>query len=112
MDTRNAASPLGGPALAAGSARVFPLFGVCGIPASARAAAFNVTVATATNEGYLTLYPSNVARPLASTINFRDGLVRANNAVIGLDPAGNLSVYAGIPSGTVQFVLDVAGYFE
>ena len=71
-----------------------------------------MTVAAAASEGYLTLYPSNVARPVASTINFRAGQVRANNAVIGLDPAGSLSAYAGIPAGTVQFVLDVAGYFE
>lgn len=112
MDTRNAAAPLGGPALAAGSTRVFSIGGACGIPSNARAAAFNVTVIAPTSDGFLTLYPANATRPVASTINFRAGQIRANNAILGLDPGGGLGVYGGMPTGNVQFLLDVVGYFE
>lgn len=112
VDTRSPAGPFSGPALDAGTTRVFALAGVCGLPSTAAAAAVNVTVAGSTTSGYLTLYPSGGSLPLASTINFRPDQTRANNASIGLGPGGNLSVFCGMSSGTVQFVLDVTGYFE
>jgi hypothetical protein len=112
VDTREAASPLGGPALVAGSTRVFAVLGNCGLPANARAAAFNVTAASATSDGYLTIYPSDSTRPVASTINFRSGQTRANNAILRLGQGGHLTVYCGISTGTVDFVLDVTGYFD
>jgi hypothetical protein len=112
VDTRQPDGSVGGPALAAGGTRVFGLGGACGLPPSARAGAFNVTVTGATSGGYLTAYPTGAAAPLASTINFGAGQTRANNAILSLSPAGNLSVYCGIPSGSVDLVIDVTGYFE
>jgi hypothetical protein len=112
VDTRDAMAPLGGPALAADTTRVFAVLGSCGLPANARAAAFNVTVASATTDGYLTIYPSDSSRPVASTINFRANQTRANNAILRLGSGGHLTVYCGIPTGTVDFVLDVTGYFD
>jgi hypothetical protein len=70
-----------------------------------------VTV-VATTEGYLTLYPAGAPLPLASTINFRAGIVRANNAVLPLGESGQIVVYCGTPSGSTDFVLDVTGWFE
>jgi len=102
----------GGPALSAGAIRVFGLGGTCGLPATARAAAFNLAVTSATSDGFLTVFPTGASLPLAATINFRAGQTRANNAVLALGTAGNLSVFCGIPSGSVHFVLDVTGYFE
>ena len=112
MDTRDAVAPLGGPALVADTTRVFAVLGSCGLPANARAAALNVTVASATTDGYLTIYPSDSTRPVASTINFRAGQTRANNAILRLGQGGHLTVYCGISTGTVDFVLDVTGYFD
>jgi hypothetical protein len=111
-DTRSAPGPLGGPALVAGSTRNFPVSGVCGIPSSARAVAINLTVVNPTAPGHLTLHPAGASLPLASTINFRAGIVRANNAVISLGAGGQLSVFCGMTSGSTDFVLDVSGYFE
>jgi hypothetical protein len=74
--------------------------------------AVNVTAVDPTVEGYLTLYPAGTALPLASTINFRSGIVRANNAVLPLGTSGQVSVFCGMGSGSVHFVLDVTGYFE
>lgn len=112
VDTRNAVGPRGGPALSAGAIRVFGLGGVCGLPTTARAAAFNITVTSPASDGYVTAYPFGDSLPVASTINFRAGQTRANNAVLALGVAGNLSVFCGMPSGSVDFVLDVTGYFE
>jgi hypothetical protein len=112
VDTRDPASSRGGPALSAGTIRVFGLGGTCGLPATARAAAFNLAVTSASSDGFLTVFPTGASLPLAATINFRAGQTRANNAVLALGTAGNLSVFCGIPSGSVHFVLDVTGYFE
>jgi hypothetical protein len=111
-DTRNAPGPLGGPALSAGGTRNFPVAGVCGVSPTAKAVAVTLTVVFPTDYGHLTLYPADTTLPLASTINFRSGIVRASNAVLRLGVSGQISVFCGMPSGTVDFILDVTGYFE
>lgn len=112
-DTRGPAGPYGGPALTGGGTRSFQVSGQCGIPASAKAVALNVTAVEATFAGYLTLYPQDATRPVTSTINFSPGQVRANNAIVKLGNQGELSVFSGQPGGnTVHVVLDVTGYFE
>jgi IPT/TIG domain/Bacterial TSP3 repeat len=114
IDTRNPAGPLGGPALQHGAARTFAVAGFCGIPASARAISVNVTITQPTAAGDLRLYPSDASQlPLVSTINWLSGATRANNAVVELsaDSSGSFDVRVdGI--GSVQFIMDVNGYFE
>jgi Glucose / Sorbosone dehydrogenase len=112
VDTRDPAGPRGGPSLVAGADRTFALGGICGIPATARAISVNVTVTAPTAPGFLTLFPAGGPPPLASTINFRAGQTRANNAVVTLGPGGGVVVRAGMASGGVQFILDVNGYFD
>lgn len=112
LDTRVAEGPYGGPALAAGTERTFATFGRCGIPASARAIAVNLTVTGATTAGHLRLHPAGSSLPTTSSINYVAGVTRANNAVAILGGLGELAVYCGQASGTVHFILDVSGYFE
>jgi hypothetical protein len=112
VDTRNAAGPLGGPALQAGAVRTFVVSGVCGIPSSARALSVNVTVTQSTAGAYLSLLPGDqTILPVASTINFAAGQTRSNNAIVQLafDGSGGLNVYSLVGA---HFILDVNGYFE
>ena len=111
-DTRDAPGPSGGPALAANTVRTFPVAGLCGIPSSARAVAINLAVFQPSNAGDLRVYPSGGTAPLASAINFRTGIVRANNAVVPLGAAGQISVQCDMPSGSTHFFFDVYGYFQ
>ncbi|MDQ5873265.1 MAG: hypothetical protein M3547_13780 [Acidobacteriota bacterium] len=111
VDTRNPVGPFGGPALQAGAARPFTITGSCGVPPNAAAVAVNVTVASPTEPGYLTLYPNGSAVPLASTVNYRTDQVRANNAIIPIGTGGAISVFCAQGSGTADFILDVNGYF-
>ena len=111
-DTRDAPGPQGGPALSAGSTRTFPVTGICDVPPTAKSVTVNVTAVFPTGEGHLTLYPAGASLPLASTINFRSGIVRANNAVLPLGVSGQIAVFCGMASGSTDFVLDVTGYFE
>ena len=112
-DTRGPAGASGGPALAAGSTRSFPIAGRCGIPADAVAVAVNVTAVNPGAQGNLRLFPSGAA-PQASVINFAAGATRANNAVATLSALGEVAVRAdlAVPTATVHFVLDVTGYFR
>ncbi len=112
LDTRNAAGPLGAPALANGAIRQFSLHGVCGIPASARALSVNLTVTQPTGLGSVRLSPG-CTTPSIPMISFATNQTRANNAVLGLDPSGRLAASALVSgSGSVHFIIDVNGYFE
>lgn len=113
-DTRNPVGASGGPALSANTVRSFPVAGVCGIPSSATAVAIILAVVAPSDSGDLLVYPAGAAAPLASSINFRPGIVRANNAVVPLGAGGQLSVRCDMasPSGSTAFFFDVYGYFQ
>ncbi len=114
VDTRT--TPNGtwaGPALAAQTERVFPVWGRCSVSPTARAVAVNATVTGPTGPGNLTLYAAfPAAIPGTSVVNFTAGLTRANNAIVSLNDAGQMAVFNRMASGTTHFVLDVVGYFE
>ncbi len=112
IDTRNAAGPLGGPALDAGSDRVFPVAGTCGIPPTATAISVNIAVTAASADGNVRIHPGGTPVPLISSINYVAGQTRSNNAIVVLNANGELAVSAVQASGTVHFILDVNGYFE
>ena len=107
VDTREP----GGSAVATGEERIYPLTGTCGIPASARALALNVTVTDATDPGELALSADSPSGE-TSSISYRARQTKANNAIIGLDSLGRLRLRSAQPFGTVQVILDVSGYFQ
>ncbi len=114
VDTRT--TPNGtwaGPALAAQTERVFPVWGQCNVPPTAKAVVVNATATGSTGPGSFNLYAAFPAVvPPTSVLNFPAGVTRANNAVVGLDGAGQMAVFNAMASGTAHFVLDVVGYFE
>ena len=113
VDTRGPAGPYGAPSLAAGADRTFVFAGQCAIPSTATAVALNVVaINPSTGPGFLTLFPGGTARPLAATINYNAGHIRANNAIIPLGVLHDITVHCGQGSGTVDMVVDVNGYFQ
>jgi Peptidase family M23 len=99
------------PPISAGEVRIFTIAGRCEVPLTARMVSVNVTVDQPTADGHLTIYPAGTALPKTSTINYRAGQTRANNAVVGLTN-GTIAVFCGQGSGTARVILDVSGYFE
>ena len=110
LDTRGVSAP----SLAAGGTRTFTVTGACAVPADAKALTVNATVTHTTGgPGHLRLWPGDGAMPVASTINFQPGQTRANNATVALagNGSGTIKVFNAAP-GTVDFILDVSGYYR
>jgi hypothetical protein len=112
LDTRKTSGPDAAfPALAAQAERLFALSGLCGIPPTARALSVNMTAVAAAVPGNVVIYPGNEAAPGASLLNFPATGARGNNAIVSLAPDGTVKVL-NRAQGTVEFILDVSGYFE
>jgi hypothetical protein len=111
-DTRNPDGPYGGPALAANADRAFVVASQCGIPSNAVAVAFNFTVTQPTGLGDLRTVPGGGILPLVSTMNWRPGQTRANNAITPLGPSGDIDVHVDQGAGSVHLIIDVNGYFQ
>ncbi|HSP95277.1 MAG TPA: hypothetical protein VLU06_12040, partial [Thermoanaerobaculia bacterium] len=111
-DTRDPDGISGGPALSANTIRSFPVTSLCGIPSDATAVVINLAVFQPTQGGDLRAYPAGTTPPLASSINFRPGIIRANNATIPLGSGGQISVQCDMPSGGTHFFFDVYGYYR
>ncbi len=77
-------------------------------PQGMAAAVVNVTAAGSTGKGYLTAYPADTGRPVASTVNFASRRTTANRAVVRL--AGGAFTVTNRGSST-HVVIDVVGYF-
>ncbi len=113
VDTRNPQAPLGGPSIAANGSRTFALVGACGVPATAASVSVNVTVVTPQASGDLVLYPAGTGIPNASSISFRGGRTRANNAQVLLSSDGTgRATLKNNAAGALDLVIDVTGYFE
>ena len=108
-DTRWTIGPLGGPYLAGGQERIFPvLSSTCNIPDTALAYSLNFAAIPHGPLGYMTVWPTGQNKPLVSTLNALTGTVTANAALVPSGLQGAISVY---PSSATDLVIDVDGYF-
>jgi len=78
------------------------------LPVAIDAVALNITAVTPEAAGYLTVYPCDVERPLASNVNFSAGQVVANGVISPVSTAGSVCVYSLVPT---DIVVDLAGWF-
>src|SRR3954466_12769552 len=87
-------------------------FGKCGgLSATATGAVLNVTTVNASASSFLTVWPADKERPLASNLNWVAGQAATPNQVTtGLDASGRLSFFNS--SGAVDVIVDVVGLYE
>src|SRR5438034_995766 len=80
-----------------GAQRNFTIGGSCGVPTTAKAVSLNLAVTGMTSGGFVTLWPSGLARPTVSSINVTGSeTALANGAIDGLSTSSqDLSVYNG-----------------
>jgi hypothetical protein len=112
VDTRGANGQLGGPILANGQVRDFPLLqSNCNIPSAAQAYSLNFTALPMNQQrlSYLTAWPAGSAQPVVSTLNSPTGVTTANAAIVPAGTGGDIDVY---PSGNdTNLLIDINGYF-
>ena len=110
-DTRaGSGQPNSGATLRSGSTLMVQVAGVGGVPASgAWAVILNVTAVDTTASSFLTAYPSNASRPLASNLNFLAHQVVPNRVIVPLGADGRVAIYNH--GGSVDVVVDVSGWF-
>jgi DNA-binding beta-propeller fold protein YncE len=106
VDTRNG----DGGILHAGVERDYTIPGNCGVPSSATAYSFNVTVLpSAGGLDYLTVWPKGETQPVVSTLNDNTGTVVANAAIV---PAGSQNATAFYAhNNSTNLLVDIDGYF-
>lgn len=114
LDTRPGQSTVDGKALGggltpAGSTLELQVAGRGGVPVGALAAVLNVTATDGQGDGFVTVYPCDAPRPLASSLDFVAGTPVANAVVTGLSAAGTVCLFVG--TNGVDLVADVSGYF-
>ena len=83
-----------------------------GVPSgtTATSVVLNVTVVAPTSEGYVTLYPTGAARPVASSVNFNKAFTGANLVTVKLGTGGKVRFFNA--SGNTHVVADVMGYYH
>jgi hypothetical protein len=100
--------------LAGGETHVVPVWGTygnCTIPIGATGVSLGVTVVNPTAASFLTVYPADAPRPLASNLNWVAGQAPTPNAVTAtLASDGRVAFYN--LAGSVDVLVDVVGYYE
>ncbi|HLB76549.1 MAG TPA: hypothetical protein VJO72_05910, partial [Candidatus Dormibacteraeota bacterium] len=86
-----------------------------GVPANSaavppQAVLVNVTVTNTSAASYLVVYPSGVAAPGSSDLNWPTGGTASNLTLARLGPDGRLTLLNGL--GTADVILDVFGWFD
>src|SRR2546421_10071804 len=108
LDTRTNLGGHLGP-LTGGQTYDLTVIGQGGLPASgAVAVVLNVTVTDTSSAGYLTVYPTGIARPGASNLNWRAGQTIPNLVEVKLGTTGKVTIYNFM--GTTNVVIDVEGW--
>ena len=86
------------------------LANIDGIPSNAEAVIANITVTNVTAPfDYLTIWPDGTSMPTVSNINFESGQTIANLQTLVLGSNDSVLIYN--PSGSVDVIIDVEGYF-
>jgi len=92
----------------AGSVTQLVIGGQGGVPATASSVVLNVTVTDPESSGFLTVYPCGAQVPLASNVNYVQGVTIPNAVFAKLGAAGGVCLFT---SARTHVVVDVNGWF-
>jgi hypothetical protein len=82
------------------------------VPSSATAVALNLTVTDTSGGGWIAATNTTASTPTTSNLNYSAGQTVANMAIVPIDPStGDVYLYNGSPTATVDLLADIAGYF-
>lgn len=82
-----------------------------GIPATGvTTVVMNVTVTQPTAASFLTVWPTGIARPTISNLNYTPGQTVPNLVTVALGPGGSVSAFNQF--GTTHVIFDVVGFYS
>ena len=109
LDTRNGTGASQAP-IGAGATLNLTVLGAGGVPATGvSAVVLNVTAVGPTASSYLTVYPTGVAQPTASSLNTTAGVTVPNLVTVGVGAGGRVSFFNA--GGSTDLLADVQGYY-
>ncbi|WP_328740688.1 hypothetical protein OHA91_35000 [Streptomyces erythrochromogenes] len=112
LDSRAAVGRPGTTPVAARSEVALQVAGRGGVPQSGvKAVVLNVTVTDAKDAGHLTVWPSGVARPESSSLNWTAGQTVPNHVVVPVGSDGTVKLF-NASWGTTHLIADVFGYYS
>ena len=96
--------------LTAGQTVDLQVTGRGGVPSTGVAAVvLNVTATNPSSAGFLTVFPTGVTTPNASTLNFKANETIPNRVMVAVGTGGKVSIFNA--AGTTNVVADVNGWF-
>ena len=112
LDTRVGIGTGGGVApIGPGATLDLTVTGLAGVPATGvSAVALNVTAVNPTSGGYLTVWPTGIARPEVSSLNFDPHETIPNAVVVKVGDGGRISIFN--PFGATDVLIDVSGFWS
>jgi hypothetical protein len=115
LDTRAGTSPTAcsqpNARIPGGTSLTQPARGFCGLPVNAQAITGNITTVQS-GGGYLTLYPSDIAQPLAANSNYEPNEILNNVFTVALGATGqDAGAFKIFVTSNTDVVVDVTGYF-
>jgi uncharacterized repeat protein (TIGR01451 family) len=93
----------------AGSTTRLVIGGRDGVPVDARAAIVNITAVQPESNGFVTVFPCDVERPVASSLNFTSGVNLGNELIVELDNNGATCLFVSAPT---HLTADVVGHIQ
>jgi hypothetical protein len=87
--------------------------GAVTIPADAAAVALTLTATNQEGGGFLTAFPTGVARPNTSNLNLPPAVRDiANSVAVAVGTGGKVSVYNSDPGNRTDIIVDIVGYWQ
>ena len=106
----------GPPSLVAGTTRAFAVTSPgtsCGIPSGVAAVSFNFAVTTLTSSGNLVAWPTGLATPTVSSLNWTPSEIAISNAAVIALGSNSINVLVNGPGGSMaDLIIDVNGYYS
>jgi hypothetical protein len=111
FDTRDGTGGVPAAAISAGGTLKVPVIGRGPVPLmGVTAVVLNVTVTAPTSPGYLTVFPSDVAVPTASNLNFVPNQTVPNLVTVRVPVGGVISFFNS--GGSTHVLADIVGYYD
>ena len=112
LDTRDGTGVDSGEVAAVGAGEWIDLqvTGRCGVPDDTVAVALNIAATDSTVGSFLTVWPTGVERPVASSLNMTAGKTVSNMVLARVGDDGRVSIFNA--SGSTNVIVDVLGAFR